>query len=226
MSQAVLERISDPHWFQALGCVLGFDWHSSGLTTTVCGALKEAVKGKERDLGLFVAGGKGATSRKTPHEIEVFGERHDLSVSPADLVYASRMSAKVDNTAVQDGYQLYHHAFFFTSSGSEANDTNIRFVHRYFELIDKPDKKHIISRRNAYHGSTIASANLGGMSAMHKQTPKLSFIHHVDQPYWFREGGDMSPEEFGIHAARAIERRIDEFTHNAHRVKPVLEAAE
>ena len=115
--EEVLQRLSDPYWFQAFSCVLGFDWHSSGVTTTVCGAVKEAVRGKERDLGLFVAGGKGGTSRKTPQEIAAFGERHTIALPPTDLVYASRMSAKVDNTAVQDGYQLYHHCFFFTPSG-------------------------------------------------------------------------------------------------------------
>ena len=67
--EEVLRRLSDPFWFQAFGCVLGFDWHSSGLTTTVCGALKEGLRGLDRELGLFVAGGKGATSRKTPAEI-------------------------------------------------------------------------------------------------------------------------------------------------------------
>ena len=116
----VLTRVADPHWFQALGCVLGFDWHSSGLTTTTTGALKEAVKGREGEVGLFVAGGKGATSRKTPSEIIAHGESHSLARPADELVYASKLSAKVDNTAVQDGYQLYHHAFFFTQSGDWA----------------------------------------------------------------------------------------------------------
>ena len=112
----MLRRLSDPFWFQAFGCVLGFDWHSSGVTTTVTGALKEGVRGLERDLGFFAGGGKGAVSRGTPAEIETACER--ISVDPRPLVYASRMSAKVDSAAVQDGYQLYHHAFFFTPSGS------------------------------------------------------------------------------------------------------------
>lgn len=111
----VLRRLSDPHWFQAFGCVLGFDWHSSGLTTTVCGALKEGLKPVSKDLGLFVAGGKGAISRKTPAEITAVCERTGLD--PAPLVRASKLSAKVDNSAVQDGYQLYHHAFVFTATG-------------------------------------------------------------------------------------------------------------
>jgi len=110
-----LEKLSDPFWFQALGCVLGFDWHSSGLTTTVTGALKEGSRGMERELGIFIAGGKGATSRKTPDHIRMYSDRY--LINPHPLVYASRMSAKVDNTAVQDGYQLYHHVFFFTDRG-------------------------------------------------------------------------------------------------------------
>lgn len=108
-------RMSDPYWFQAFGCVLGFDWHSSGVTTTVCGAVKEAVRGEEADLGLFVAGGKGATSRKTPSEIERWCER--LGLEPAGLIKSSRMSAKVDSAAVQDGYQIYQHSFLFTADG-------------------------------------------------------------------------------------------------------------
>lgn len=114
----VLRRLSDPFWFQAFGCILGFDWHSSGLTTTVCGALKEAVRGCERDLGLFVCGGKGATAFKTPEEILRLGARHPLKVNPEELVRASRLAAKVDQAAVQDGYDLYHHTFIFSSQGT------------------------------------------------------------------------------------------------------------
>jgi hypothetical protein len=110
-----LRRLADPFWFQAFGCVLGFDWHSSGVTTTVCGAIKEGIRGRERDYGFFAAGGKGATSRKTPAEVARAGER--AGFDPRPLVYASRTAAKVDSAAVQDGYQLYHHAFFFTPRG-------------------------------------------------------------------------------------------------------------
>ncbi len=113
--EELLRRLSDPFWFQALGCLLGFDWHSSGLTTTVCGALKEGIKGIEEELGLFIAGGKGRASRRTPSQVEEWGER--LSLDPSALVYASRMAAKVDNSALQDGYQLYHHTFLFTARG-------------------------------------------------------------------------------------------------------------
>jgi hypothetical protein len=113
--EELLRRLSDPFWFQAFGCVLGFDWHSSGVTTTVTGALKEGLKGIEHELGVYSQGGKGAASRKTPLEIR---ERCDrLAVDSGPLVYASRMAAKVDSAAVQDGYQLYHHAFFFSRAG-------------------------------------------------------------------------------------------------------------
>ena len=91
--EEMLRRLSDPFWFQAFGCVLGFDWHSSGVTTTVTGALKEGIRGLESELGLYVGGGKGAASRNTPSEITTACER--LSLDPRPLVYASRMSAKV-----------------------------------------------------------------------------------------------------------------------------------
>lgn len=136
-AEEMLRRLSDPFWFQALGCVLGFDWHSSGVTTTVCGALKESIKGMEKELGFYLAGGKGRTSRKTPLEIEAICEQR--SINAALLVYASRMSAKVDNAAVQDGYQIYHHAFFFTENGSwavvqQGMNEKTRYARRYHWL--------------------------------------------------------------------------------------------
>jgi hypothetical protein len=136
----MLAKLSDPYWFQALGCVLGFDWHSSGVTTTVCGALKERIAGMENELGLFIAGGKGKASRKTPAEIETYCG--DTALDPAPLVYASRMSAKVDNTALQDGYQLYHHTFLFTKKGRWSviqqgmNEEN-RYARRYHWMSDE-----------------------------------------------------------------------------------------
>jgi hypothetical protein len=140
---AILEKLADPYWFQCLGCVLGFDWHSSGLTTTVCGALKEAVRGIEMDTGLFVAGGKGKASRRTPEEIARWSE---ASGAPGEsLVYASRMSAKVDSAAVQDGYQLYHHTFFFTSGGQwavvqQGMNEESRTARRYHWLGEKVER--------------------------------------------------------------------------------------
>jgi len=133
-----LRRLSDPLWFQAFGCVLGFDWHSSGLTTTATGALKEALNAQ--DTGIAVCGGKGRTSRKTPQEIAENGETLSLSGRKiSGLVYASRMSAKVDSAAVQDGYQLYHHAFFFDADGrwaviQQGMNESSRYARRYHWL--------------------------------------------------------------------------------------------
>lgn len=114
-----VHRISDPVWFQSLGTVLAFDWNASGLTTILTAALKEAIRGQENSLGIFICGGKGKTSRKTPDEIQSWGERLNLpQPTTHNLVYTSKMAAKVDSSLIQDGYQLYHHAFFFTKNGA------------------------------------------------------------------------------------------------------------
>lgn len=110
-----VKRISDPVWFQSLGTVLAFDWNASGLTTILTAALKEAIRGQEKDLGIFICGGKGKTSLKTPDEIQNWGEKLSLPATHVDnLVYNSKMSAKVDSSLVQDGFQIYHHSLIFS----------------------------------------------------------------------------------------------------------------
>ena len=145
---AVLARLSDPYWFQAFGCVLGFDWHSSGVTTTVCGALKLGLAPRARDLGIWVAGGKGKASRETPVELTSIGAR--LGVDGDRLAYNSRMAAKVDSAAVQDGFGIYHHSFFLTTDGEWAvvqqgmrtNDSSARRYHwlgsRVSDFVNEP----------------------------------------------------------------------------------------
>lgn len=124
----VLRRISDPFWFQALGCVLGMDWHSSGITTSVMGALKSAVNQQSAELGLYICGGRGKHSRETPNELLKIAEKTGLDGNA--LVRSSKLSAKVDNTAIQDGYQLYLHSFVVSKEGEWAviqqgmNDSN------------------------------------------------------------------------------------------------------
>jgi len=114
-----IKRIADPVWFQSLGTVLAFDWNASGLTTILTAALKEAIRGQEKDLGIFICGGKGKTSLKTPDEIQNWSARINLGQENSQaLVYNSRMSAKVDSALVQDGFQIYHHSFFFTRNGA------------------------------------------------------------------------------------------------------------
>ena len=151
-----LFRISDPFWFQAFGCVLGYDWHSSGVTTVVTGVLKQALTPEEH--GLVVCGGKGKTSRETPEEIiknaETFGFT-DQAIQ--QLTYTSKMTAKVDNTAIQAGYQLYHHAFLIAENkkwaviqqGMSAEDQTAR---RYHWLSDKTASL-IVEPHNAIVGT-------------------------------------------------------------------------
>ena len=103
---------------------------------------------------------------------------------------------------------------FFSNSGSEANDTNIRIVRTYWQEKGKPEKTVIISRKNAYHGSSVASSALGGMAGMHAQSGMIPDIHHIDQPNWWSEGGDMSPEDFGLERAQQLERAILELGEN------------
>ncbi len=136
-TEELLKRLSDPFWFQAFGCTLGFDWHSSGLTTTVTGAIKEGLKGMEGELALFVAGGKGRASKKTLDEIKFYGDREGIEAD--SLIYASRITAKVDNSAVQDGFQLYHHTIFFDRKGNwavvqQGMNTEDRMARRYHWL--------------------------------------------------------------------------------------------
>lgn len=115
-----VKRIADPVWFQSLGTVLAFDWNASGLTTILTAALKEAIRGQEEELGVFIAGGKGKTSRKTPDEILIWGQRLGLDSNKVKtLSYSSKMAAKVDSSLIQDGYQIYHHAFFFSVSQNQ-----------------------------------------------------------------------------------------------------------
>lgn len=99
---------------------------------------------------------------------------------------------------------------FFAGSGSESNDTILRMVRHYWDLLDQPERRTIISRKNAYHGSTVAAASLGGMTPMHRQTVTLPDIEHVEQPYWFGSDRSLSPQEFGVQAARSIETKIQE----------------
>ncbi len=118
--QEFLKRLSDPLWFQAFGCVLGFDWHSSGVTTVVTGVLKQALKANSH--GISIAGGKGKRSTTTKNDIPKLAEKYYnlSSIKINDLLYASRMAAKIDNAAIQDGYSLYHHVIFFDQHGDWA----------------------------------------------------------------------------------------------------------
>jgi hypothetical protein len=113
-----LSRLSDPFWFQALGAVMGMDWHSSGITTSVMGALKRGLAPRADDLGLYICGGRGRFSRNTPNELRTIGERRGFDADA--LVRTSRLTARIDNNAIADGFQIYLHNFVLTSDGEWA----------------------------------------------------------------------------------------------------------
>jgi hypothetical protein len=161
----MLRRLADPWWFQAFGCVLGFDWHSSGVTTVTCGAMKEAYKRFGNDLGVHVAGGKGGTSRHTPREIAETSDR--LAITQGNqLVAASKMSAKVDSAALQDGYELYHHCFFFTPDAhwcvvQQGMNFQSQYARRYHWLGEAVDD-FVCEPHNAIQDLSDSQPGVGG----------------------------------------------------------------
>jgi hypothetical protein len=136
--EEVLKRLADPVWFQSLGCAIAFDWNSSGLTTTLMGALKEGLRGLEDKLGIYVCGGKGKNSRKTPEEIKMYGITRGFDFYQK-LIYSSKLIAKVDSCLIQAGFQIYHHNFIFTKDGKfaivqQGMNTQLQKARRYHWL--------------------------------------------------------------------------------------------
>ena len=172
-----LKRISDPYWFQAFGCVLAYDWHSSGVTTVVTGILKQALSPEEH--GVAVCGGKGKASRKTPAEIADVGERFGFAKDRIQaLTYASRMTAKVDNTAIQAGYQLYHHAFLVTEDEKwaviqQGMSLEDRTARRYHWLSDNT-ASFVVEPHNAIVGDVKREKALNMVARDSEGTRKAS----------------------------------------------------
>lgn len=139
--EEILRRLSDPFWFQSFGAVMGMDWHSSGITTSVMGALKRAINPHSKELGIYICGGKGKFSKQTPDELLRIADATGLNGN--ELVRCSKLSAKVDNTAIQDGFQLYTHNFIVSSTGEwtvvqqgmRAEDKTARRYHWHSENI-------------------------------------------------------------------------------------------
>lgn len=134
---ALLQRLSDPFWFQSLGCVLGMDWHSSGITTSVMNALRKAINYRSEELGIYICGGRGKFSRETPAQLLEVANKTGLDGNA--LVRHSKLAAKVDNTAVQDGFQLYLHTFIVSKEGEwaviqQGMNPNERMARRYHWL--------------------------------------------------------------------------------------------
>ncbi len=181
----VLRRLSDPFWFQSLGAVMGMDWHSSGITTSVMGALKKAINPRSKELGIYITGGKGKHSRETPNELWRIGEQTGLDANK--LIRSSKLSAKVDNTAIQDGFQIYMHNFILTDTGnwtvvqqgmSDASGMARRYHWHSANLQSFVEEPH-----TAIHGanqglimnltSRDASKTRGSLMEMSKENPDL-----------------------------------------------------
>lgn len=184
-----LKRVSDPVWFQSFGCVIAFDWNASGLTTTTLGALKLALKGLEKDLGLFICGGKGKTSRKTPTEINNWGRQLRLNEKTIkQLEYFSKTSAKVDSALVQDGFQIYHHNFLFTPSGhwaviQQGMNPDQKRARRYHWLGDQ--KKDLIEKPHAGIASQIFLPSVLDLTSEKSRENRKTSLNLIQSPKIF-----------------------------------------
>ncbi|MCS7231406.1 MAG: DUF763 domain-containing protein [Elusimicrobiota bacterium] len=164
-TKELLKRLSDPVWFQVLGCISGFDWHSSGVTTTVTAAIKETFKNKQ-EYGLFIFGGKGKTALNTPKEI-----LSSKIENPEIYITISKLTAKVDNSCIQDGYQIYHHTIFVDKDNNwcviqQGMNTNLKYARRYHwfnKLTTSKEENFIISPHT-------------GIASQEKQKITLNFI--------------------------------------------------
>lgn len=225
----LLNRLSDPFWFQAFGCVLGFDWHSSGVTTTACGALKEGLRPLQKETGLFVCGGKGGVSRRTPQEIETACDA--TGQDAAHLVHASRISAKVDSAAIQDGYQLYHHCFIFTTSGlwcvvqQGMNDAN-RTARRYHwlstgvkDFVCEPhhaiccDRRgaplNLVAGESADNRSAITQLAAGEPGRLQREIARFRELHLPERHALLLE--DIDPRRLNSILLRTYEAQAQDF---------------
>jgi len=176
-----LRRLSDPFWFQSFGCILGFDWHSSGITTTVMGALKESTK--FQDLPIYVCGGKGKIAIKTPYEIMDICNK--IGCDADKLIYNSRISAKVDSSAVQDGFQIYHHTIVFTHEGDwavvqQGMEEKSRMARRYHWY-----SRNIKNFVNEPHSGIITDKNVPTLNLVSKdssETRQISVMLSREKP--------------------------------------------
>ncbi|MEM3519824.1 MAG: DUF763 domain-containing protein, partial [Candidatus Hadarchaeales archaeon] len=195
-----LHRLGDPFFFQALGCVLGYDWHSSGLTTVTMGALKEGIP---KDLGIAVCGGKGKISKKTPDEIERVAESFGYSSQEIErLKYASRMAAKVDNACIQDGYQLYHHCFVLSEDGEWAvvqQGMHERLARRYHWLSERV-RSFVDEPHSGIAGDRMEAVVLDMTAKESEEARKVSVDLVNEKPQHFlsvfREAGQRTIDEF------------------------------
>jgi len=222
----LLSRLSDPFWFQALGCVMGMDWHSSGITTSVLGALKRGVNPRSNELGIYICGGRGKHSRKTPEELRAVADRTSLDGNA--LVRASRLTARVDNNAIADGFQLYLHAFVLSKSGEWAvvqqgmNDAS-GMARRYHwhsatvrDFVSEPHTAIVGEPQGVIMNLVDAKATAAQKALLSvvkehpektlEQTKKLLLPRHHDV-----RSSDVDPKRLGAVLALAYEREFRDF---------------
>jgi len=208
----LLRRLAHPFWFQSLGAVMGMDWHSSGITTSVIGALKRGLSPLSKELGIHVCGGRGKHSRETPHELACIGER--VGFDGSALANASRLVAKVDSAAVQDGFDLYLHGFIVTDEGKWAvvqqgmNDT--RRQARRYHWLSEDLKSFVDEPHTAIDGlgqGTIV--NLTDRRASASRQSQIALLHSL--------GPDGVAREY-----RALETHKAETSHPAASRQPLL----
>lgn len=179
-AQEMLRRLSHPFWFQSFGAVMGMDWHSSGITTSVLGALKRGLAPVQHELGLYVCGGRGRASRRTPEELARVGEL--TGVDAVQLSTTSRLVAKIDSAAVQDGYELYLHGFILTATGQwcvvqQGMNTARREARRYHWLSEGLES-FLDSPHAAVEGVNQGRiVNLADARARASRTAGLALIH-------------------------------------------------
>ncbi len=183
----LLKRLSDPYWFQALGCLLGFDWHSSGLTTTLGGALKKALEPHFKELGIFICGGKGKSALNTPKEIEFWGEKCGLHSEIVQLINLSRLIARIDNNALQDGFDLYFHIFIFTPDGKwaviqQGMDEKSLYARRYHWFSDSV--KDFLSNPHAGIISSLKRKEVLNLVASESEQVRNKILELLREPYW------------------------------------------
>jgi hypothetical protein len=188
----MLSRLSDPFWFQSFGAVMGMDWHSSGITTSVMGALKRAINPRSKELGIFICGGKGRFSKNAPHELLAVGDRTGLNGH--ELVRCSKLSAKVDNTAIQDGFQLYTHNFIVGANGKwtvvqQGMQTGTKTARRYHwhsanltSFVDEPHTGICGENQGTILNLTDSSAGPSreGVLSLTREKPEL-MIREIQQ---------------------------------------------
>jgi hypothetical protein len=181
----VLRRLAHPFWFQSFGAVMGMDWHSSGITTSVLGALKRGLQPLQSDLGIYVCGGRGKHSRKTPDELLTVGEKTGLDAAP--LARASRLVAKVDHAAVQDGFDLYLHGFIVAADGKwcvvQQGMSDVRGEARRYHWLSENLESFLDSPHAAIEGrSQGVILNLADTRARDNRSASLDLVAAGPEP--------------------------------------------